>query len=151
MSQVETKSLYPFGLLSPESQEVLQRAVEEAVSFGNGYYIDTVDLLVGLTLVGKVGKKLQESGVTPERIREAKNKLDGYVQRKQVEPPLEPLSIQAWEQIPRTFRVQKIGSLVNRKTFIEKKEVVNPEDILEIIIRERENIGARIIKMLTLG
>lgn len=136
--------------LSEATQEALQIALEEAQNFGRSYFIDTADLLIGLTHVDPTKKLLQEAGVTPERIRESKNDLGGYDYFNRLQPPTPPKAIQKWSMLPRTFRMRKIGKLVTEKAIIGGKNIIEPEDVLNVILEEGQGLGARVLKHLGL-
>ena len=125
--------------LSPEAIEVLQAALDEATSYGRGQYIDTADLLIGLSQTGEIGEKLQEIGVTVESIRGAKRELGGYESFGRLQPSTDSTAISTWHQLPRTQRMHKIGRMVTEKAAAQKRELVEPIDMLGVIIKERLN------------
>ncbi|MBI2596768.1 hypothetical protein HYW41_01305 [Candidatus Daviesbacteria bacterium] len=134
--------------LSREAREVLQLTLEEAATFGRGYYIDTADLLVGLSQVGITGEKLQQVGINPESIREIKRQQGGYDYFNRLQPPVPSTAIERWEQLPRTQRMHKIGRMVTETALLAKRDVVEPEDILEVIIKEGQGTGARVLRQM---
>lgn len=133
--------------LSDESLLVLQLAVNEAATFGRGQFIDTGDLLIGLSQTGSIGDVLTELGVTTESVRKAKIDLDAYDYFNQVHPSSTE-EITTWQQLPRTERLKKLGEMVTEKARLNKKELVEPVDILEVIVQERKGIGARVLRHL---
>ena len=140
--------------LSEESQEVLRIALEGAASVGRGQWIDTSDLLVGLSKVGVLGQTLGKAGVNPESIRKVKMEIGGYKHLNRANPPSNQSSaIQAWKQIPMTVRLHKIAMMATKKVLNDGRESINPEDILDVIMEEGEavlnsNVGAQILKRL---
>ncbi len=134
--------------LSKDSREALQLAVEEAITHGRGYYIDTADLLLGLSQISTTGQRLAELGITVERIREAKEQLGGYDYFNRLHPPTPPRAIERWTQLPRTQRMHKIGRMITERAIEAKRELVEPEDILEVIVSEGQGIGARVLNQL---
>lgn len=132
--------------LSETTQEALQRALEEAQNFGGAYFIDTADLLIGLTYVDPTKRLLKEVGVTPERIREVKSDLGGYDYFNRLQPPSPPKAIQKWSMLPRTIRIHKIGRLVTQKAITDGKNIIEPEDVLNVILEEGQGLGAIVLK-----
>ncbi len=135
--------------LSGESQLVLQLALEEASTIGRGgQYIDTGDLLVGLSQVGEVGEKLRTFGVDVNKIRATRELIGGNADLNRLRPPLPKTAIERWTQLPRTIRLQKIGQMVTRKAVLGNKDVVEPNDILATIVEEGEGVGAKVLRSL---
>lgn len=134
--------------LSRDSREALQLAIEEAITHGRGYYIDTADLLIGLSQVGTMGQKLAELGINVERIREAKERLDGYDYFNRLQPPTPPRAIEKWSQLPRTQRMHKIGRMVTERAIKANRGLVEPEDILNVIVSEGQGTGAKVLHQL---
>ena len=146
----DEKEILPNLALSEESFKVLQIALEEAQKIGKEFFIDTADLLVGLIQVGDVGKVLRDSGITVESVRKAKEELGGYDYVPPNRQPNAPSAIQVWSQIPRTERMHKIGRWLTRKAILDGKRVIEPRDILGVIIEERDGLGARVLRHLHL-
>lgn len=136
--------------LSEATQEALQIALEEAQNFGRGYYIDTADLLIGLTHVSPTKQILTEMRVTPERIREIKKTLGGYDYFNRLQPPSSFKAMQKWSMLPRTERMYKIGKLVTERAILNGKNIIEPEDVLSVILEEREGTGARVLQQMGL-
>jgi len=136
--------------LSEATQEALQIAIEDAQDFGRGYYIDTADLLIGLTHVNPTKQILTALQVTPEKIREVKKALGGYDYFNRLQPPSPPKSIQKWSMLPRTERMHKIGKLVTERAIVSGRNIIEPEDVLNVILEEGQGLGARILKQIGL-
>lgn len=134
--------------LSKDSTEALQLALEEAIAHGRGYYIDTADLLVGLSQVGTTRQKLAELGINVERIRETKEQLGGYDYFNRLQPPTPPRAIERWSQLPRTQRMHKIGRMVTERALTASRELIEPEDILDVIVAEGQGTGAKVLNQL---
>lgn len=134
--------------LSQEAQEVLQAALDEAASFGRGYYIDTADLLIGLSQTGDTGVRLRELGITINGIRDAKQEIGGYDYFQRLQPSTSSTAVTTWQQLPRTTRMHKIGIMLTNKATSEGKELVEPEDMLEVIVKEGQGTGAKVLNHL---
>jgi hypothetical protein len=134
--------------LSPEAIEVLQVALDEAASYGRGQYIDTADLLIGLSQTGEIGEKLQELGVTVESIRGAKRELGGYEYFDRLQPTTDSTAITTWQQLPRTQRMHKIGMMVTESAVTRQRELVEPIDMITAITQEGYGLGARVLNHL---
>src|SRR5215211_761468 len=65
-------------MLSPEAIAVLQAALDEQLAYGDGAPLDTADLLIGLLQNSRTRELLEEQGITVDRIRTAKRRVEGY-------------------------------------------------------------------------
>ena len=140
----------PLLELSRESREVLTIALEEAAKFGNKY-IDTSGVLIGLSQIGELGEKLRALDVNPQTVRDIRDKIYKVQADTNIPVPKPTTAIEKWGQLPLTERMHKIALMVSRKATLERREIIEIEDILDVIIEERGGIAARVLQSMNIG
>jgi hypothetical protein len=130
--------------LSQDAQKVLQDAWLENQMHAYGAPIDTADLLIGLLRAPKTGVVLEHFGITVDRIRTAKGASYGYQLATR-------FSTVSDRKLAKTQQVGRVARLVTEYSIVSGKELIEPEDILEILAVDGLGWGTDIMEELGLN
>jgi hypothetical protein len=130
--------------LSAAAQQVLAAAWRESLAAGPGAPVDSADLLIGLLWCPRTSRVLAELGITEERVRCLKRDAGGYVQAKR-------FGAVAARSPLKTRQMGRIAELAAAGVREAGTRMIEPEDLLEVLIRDGLGWGVHILETLGLS
>jgi hypothetical protein len=128
-------------VLSHEAAAVLQAAWDERLALGADAPVDTADLLIGLLQVPRTRRLLEVRGITLERVRAARLRVDGdrLARRLQAVTP---------HPAGKSRQVQRLAQRLGACIVACERSVIEPEDVLAILLLDGLGWGVSILEEL---